>query len=564
MVFSRLLQRISICLLSSCLLVSSVFANTVTGTHGAVTSRSLLSSEVGVEILEQGGNAIDAAVAVGFALAVTYPSAGNLGGGGFFVIKPANGEVMTLDAREKAPLAASRDMYLDADGNVNRRLAMSTVLSTGVPGSVAGMLDALDRYGTMTREQVLAPAIKLADEGFILNADLANQFRQNLRQMDSYPASLAVFSQDGEPYAAGERWVQKELAATLRLISEHGKSGFYTGVTADLLVAEMERQDGLITHEDLAQYQTVWRQPVHGTYRGYDIWSMPPASSGGIVLTQMLNMLEPYDIQSMGWGSLATVHLMAEAQKRAYADRARHLGDADFYPVPREQLLSKTYARQRFEDFDPDRATPSNDILAGSFPAESLETTHYSVMDGDGNAVAVTTTLNSGYGNKIVVTGAGFLLNNEMGDFTPKANVAGGYGLMGEEANLIQPQKRMLSSMTPTIVTRNGQPVLITGSPGGATIINTVFHVIVNTLDHNMSVAEAVASPRFHHQWQPDSIRYEDGAFNQDVLLRLEALGHEQIRSAGFAIGDANSISFDGETITATSDPRNEGGAVAY
>lgn len=564
MQYPRLLQQIFVSFLLTCLAVSSAIANTVIGVNGAVASRSAIASEVGVEILKQGGNAIDAAVAVGFALAVTYPSAGNIGGGGFMVIKLANGDVVSLDAREKAPLAADRDMYLDQDGNVNRRLAMSGILSAGVPGSVAGLLDALQRHGTLSREQVMAPAIKLAEEGFVLNQNLANQFRQNMRQMRNYPSSIAIFSKDGQSYEAGDRWIQSELATTLRLISDQGKDGFYQGKTADLLVAEMRRQNGLITHEDLAKYRTIWREPIHGTYRGHDIWSMPPSSSGGVVLTQMLNMLEPYNIGAMGWGSQETVHLMIEAQKRAYADRAEHLGDADFYPVPVENLVAKSYAHERFADFNSAKATPSDDILAGSFPAESTQTTHYSVMDNLGNSVAVTTTLNSGYGNKIVVSGAGFLLNNEMGDFTPKINTPGGYGLIGAEANLIQPEKRMLSSMTPTIVTLDGQTVLITGSPGGATIINTVFHVVVNVLDHQMEVDEAVAKPRFHHQWQPDSIRAENGAFADGVLPLLEAMGHLQIRSAGYGIGDANSIQFDGHTIKATSDPRNEGGAAAW
>ena len=539
-------------------------ANTVTGTHGAVSSRSQMASDVGVSILEQGGNAADAAVAVGFALAVVYPSAGNIGGGGFFVVRMADGEVTTLDARETAPLSASQDMYLDADGEVNRRLSMSTLLSTGVPGSVAGLLALLDRYGTMNREQILAPAIHLAEEGFVLNEDLARQFADNLRRMGAYPASLAIFSNNGEPYTAGDRWVQSDLAATLKRIALLGRDGFYAGKTADLLIAEMERNNGLISHEDLEQYQPIWREPIHGTYRGYDVWSMPPASSGGILLVQMLNMLESQELAALGWGSREASHAMIEAQKRAYADRARHLGDVDFYPVPIDQLIKKPYAVQRFGDFDPSSAKPSSEIFPGSWPDEGTQTTHYSIMDSAGNAISVTTTLNSGYGNKIVVTDAGFLLNNEMGDFTPKENTAGGYGLMGEAANLIAPRKRMLSSMTPTIISRDGTNVLITGSPGGSTIINTVLHVVVNFLDHKMGVADAVASPRFHHQWQPDSVRFESGAFATGVQQQLEAMGHNEVRSAGFGLGDANSISYDGETIIATSDPRNIGGASSY
>lgn len=554
------------------LLVCVVFAltssfsvgNTVSGSEGAISSRSQIASDVGADILKQGGNAIDAAVAVGFALAVAYPSAGNIGGGGYFVVRMADGEVITLDAREKAPIKATRDMFLTETGDVNRRLSMSTALSSGVPGTVAGLLALLERYGSMDLQQVIAPAIALATEGFVLNEDLADQFSQQLRSMQSYPASVAVFSNDGDPYQAGDLWTQPDLAASLQRIAAQGRDGFYAGETAALLVAEMERQGGLITQADLDAYQPIWREPIHGSYRGYDIWSMPPSSSGGILLVQMLNMLEPYDIGNMGWGTTATTHLMIEAQRRAYADRARHLGDADFYPVPIEKLLSKDYARERFANFNNERATPSTEIFPGSWPAESTETTHYSVMDSDGNAVSVTTTLNSSYGNKIVVAGAGFLLNNEMGDFTPKANAAGGYGLVGEEANLIEPGKRMLSSMTPTIVSRSGANVLITGSPGGSTIINTVFQVIVNFIDHRMSVEQAVASPRFHHQWQPDSVRFETGAFVGNTEAELESMGHSQLRGAGFGLGDANSISAEGSTVTATSDPRNVGGASVH
>ncbi|MEX0618843.1 MAG: gamma-glutamyltransferase [Pseudohongiellaceae bacterium] len=551
------------------LLFISVFslqtlANTVSGHNGAVASRSEIASQVGVDIMQRGGNAIDAAVAVGFALAVTYPSAGNIGGGSFFVIHTADGEAITLDAREKAPLSAHEDMFLDEQGNLDRRLSMASLLASGVPGTVAGLLEALDRHGTMTRAEVIAPAIRLAREGFALNEDLAGQFAGVLRSMQAYPASMAVFTNDGDPYQAGDVWAQPALADTLERISEQGRDGFYRGHTADLLVAEMERNGGMISHRDLQEYDVQWRQPIKGSYRDYTIWSMPPSSSGGILLVQMLNMLEPFHVGAMGPGSAPTVHLMVEAQRRAYADRARHLGDTDYYPVPMEQLISKDYARTRFDSFDSDAATPSETIAPGSWPGESTQTTHYSVMDGSGNAVSVTTTLNSGYGNKIVVPGAGFLLNNEMDDFSAKPNVPNSYGLIGGEANKVEPGKRMLSSMTPTIVTRNETPILVTGSPGGSTIINTVFQVVVNVIDHQMSLADAVASPRFHHQWQPDAVRFEEGAFAPGVKERLEAMGHSQLRESGFGMGDANSIYFDGETITATSDPRNAGGAAAY
>jgi gamma-glutamyltranspeptidase / glutathione hydrolase len=553
-----------------CLLIVSfsfpiqLFGNTVSGTQGAVTSRSQLASDVGLDILRQGGNAVDAAVAVGFALAVTYPSAGNIGGGGFMVIRLEDGTVLTQDHREKAPGGAFPDMFLDDAGNVDRRKSLYSAQAAGVPGSVAGMLEALERHGTMSRQQVLAPAIALAEQGFRLSEDLAEDFERVLGSMRNYPASMAVFSNQGQPWQAGDLWVQRDLADTLKRIAADGRDGFYKGLTADLLVAEMQRLDGMISHQDLATYNVEWRAPVHGSYRGYDIWSMPPPSSGGALVVQMLNMLEAFDVAAMGWGSAEVVHLMIEAQRRAYADRAEHMGDPDFYPVPLAMLTSKEYARNRFLDFDPARASRSEDIGAGSWPYEPTETTHFSVMDKNGMSVAVTTTLNLGYGNRIVVPGAGFLLNNEMDDFSAKPNEPNAYGLLGDEANKIEPGKRMLSSMTPTIVTRDGQPVLITGSPGGSTIINTVFHVLLNTLDHGMSIDQAVASPRFHHQWMPDIVRHEPGAFAEGQTELLGTKGHIELVPGGYGIGDANSILFKDGVIHATSDPRNDGGAAAF
>jgi gamma-glutamyltranspeptidase / glutathione hydrolase len=556
--------------LLTCLLILSfsfshtTIANTVSGTNGVVSSRSQIASDVGVEILQQGGNAIDAAVAVGFALAVTYPSAGNIGGGGFMVIRLQDGTVLTQDHREKAPGAAFPDMFLDDAGNVDRRKSLYSAQAAGVPGSVAGMLDALEQYGSMSRAEVMAPAIHLAENGFPLSQDLAEDFERVIGSMRNYPASMAIFSNNGQPWRAGDLWVQSDLADTLKRIAAEGRDGFYKGPVADKLVAEMQRLDGMINHDDLAAYNVEWRAPIHGSYRGYDIWSMPPPSSGGVLVVQMLNMLEAYDVGAMGWGSADTVHLMVEAQRRAYADRAEHMGDPDFYPVPLDMLTNKDYARQRFLDFDPARASRSEDIGAGSWPYESTETTHYSVMDGNGISVAVTTTLNLGYGNRIVVPGAGFLLNNEMDDFSAKPNEPNAYGLLGDEANKIEPGKRMLSSMTPTIVTRNGEPVLVTGSPGGSTIINTVFHVLVNVLDHDMNIEEAVAKPRFHHQWMPDIIRLEPGAFIEGATERLGEMGHNELVPGGYGIGDANSILLKDGVMHATSDPRSDGGASAY
>lgn len=534
-------------------------------THrGMVASRSDLASQVGSDIMAAGGNAVDAAAAVGFALAVTYPSAGNIGGGGFMVLHLAEGEVLTLDFREKAPAAAHRDMFLGESGNVDRALALSSLQASGVPGSVAGLLEAQEKYGVLERADIMAPAINLAREGFILNEDIAGQFARNLDDFSQHPASMAVFTRNGEPYNAGERWQQPDLATTLERIAAEGRDGFYKGETADLIVAEMKRNNGLITHQDLAQYEPVWREPIHGTYRGYDIWSMPPPSSGGALLIQMLNMLEPYPVGEFGWGSPETVHLMIEAERRAYADRAEYMGDPDYFDVPLDMLTSKDYAAQRFADFDPEAASRSDDIGAGSWPEESPQTTHYSIVDAAGNAVSLTTTLNRSYGNKIVVPDAGFLLNNEMDDFSSKPDTPNSYGLIGREANAIEPGKRMLSSMTPSIVSRDGKPVLITGSPGGSTIITTVFQIVVNVIDHGMDVEEAVSSPRFHHQWMPNLVRFEFGAIPDESVSTLEDMGHVGLTGSNFSIGDANSISVDGEVLKGVSDPRNVGGTAGF
>jgi len=537
----------------------------VHGKQGMVASRSMLASQIGAEILKKGGNAVDAAVAVGFALAVAYPSAGNLGGGGFMVIRTAEGETTTLDYREEAPEAASRDMYLDEAGEVIQGLSTRSHKASGVPGSVDGLLAALEKYGTLPRQDVLAPAIKLAREGFPLTHDLAGQFENQLRFMKDYPASMAIFSKDGKPYKPGDVWKQPDLAKTLERIAKDGRDGFYKGETAELIVAEMKRAGGLISAKDLAEYRSVWREPIHGAYRGYGIWSMPPPSSGGVLVVQMLNMLEAHDLGAMGWGSAKAIHLMIEAQRRAYADRAEHLGDPDFYDVPIDKLTSKEYARARFADADPAKASDSEQINAGSWAAkESMETTHYSVVDGKGMAVAATTTLNWGYGNRAVVPGAGFLLNNEMDDFSVKANTPNSYGLIGEKANEIRAGKRMLSSMTPTIVTKDGKLFLVTGSPGGSTIINTVLQVIINAIDHKMNVSDAVSLPRFHHQWKPDRVIYEPFAFSPDTLALLRAMGHEQLMEARWRLGDANTIMAVDGALLGMSDPRNDGGAAGH
>ena len=538
----------------------------VSGANGVVASRSPLASAVGVEIMKAGGNAIDAAVATGFALAVTYPSAGNLGGGGFMVIRLANGELVANDHRETAPAQASRDMYLDDDGELVDGLSTASHLAVGVPGTVAGLLDVLAAHGTLDREAVIAPAIGLAKEGFPLPADLAAQFERLRERFAQYPASLRKFTKPGDQaYQLGDVFRQPDLAATLERIAKNGRASFYGGRNADLIVAEMHRGNGLITHQDLMAYRSVWREPVRGTYRGHDIVSMPPPSSGGALLVQMLNMLERFDMAASGYGRPATAHLMIEAERRAYADRAEHLGDPDFHDVPMAMLTDKAYAGQRFADFDPAAATPSESVGAGArWPDESPETTHVSVIDGAGNAVAYTTTLNHGYGSKIVVDGAGFLLNNEMDDFSAKENTANTYGLIGRTANAIAPRKRMLSSMTPTIVLRDGEPLLVTGSPGGSTIITTVLQVVVNVVDHGMDLTAAVAAPRFHHQWQPNRIVFEKGALGPDAVARLADIGHINLAEIGFRIGDANSAMRVGDRLVGVADPRNPGGAAGF
>lgn len=561
------MTRIVAFLALSALMLMQTYAaspEAVYGKNGMVASRSTLASEAGIEVMRKGGNAVDGAVATGFALAVTYPSAGNIGGGGFAVVRLPDGKVVTLDHRETAPGRAHRDMYLDEDGNEIEGLSTRSHLAAGVPGSVDGLLRLHEAYGQLTRKAVMAPAIRLARQGFSLTWDLARQFARLDGRIDDYPASVEKFRRNGEPYQPGDRWVQKDLARTLTLISRQGRDGFYRGKTADLIVAEMKAGGGIISHADLAGYESVWRDPVQGTYRGYEIWGMGPPSSGGALVMQMLNMLEPYDLADKGWGSAETIHLMIEAERRAYADRAEHLGDPDFYEVPLAMLTNKRYARERFADFDPDKATDSEAVGAGHWPNEGFETTHFSVMDGDGMMVALTTTLNSSYGNKIVVPGTGILLNNEMDDFSIKPNTANQFQLIGREANAIAPHKRMLSSMSPTIVTRDGEPFLITGSPGGATIITTTLQVILNVIDHGMTIGDAVSLPRFHHQWKPDMIFHDRYAFSPDTLAVLKSLGHENFREARWAIGDANSILFKDGLIHGIKDPRGDGIAVGF
>lgn len=534
------------------------------GKHAMVTSRSALASEAGLEIMRAGGNAVDGAVATAFALAVTYPSAGNIGGGGFAVIRLEDGRVVTLDHRETAPASSHKDMYLDSEKEVIKGLSTDSHKASGTPGSVDGLLVLLEAHGTMSRKQVIAPAIRLASKGFPLSHSMARAFKRQLEKMKAYPASMEKFSKKGEAYQQGDIWRQADLANTLRRISKYGRDGFYKGKTAELIAKEMSQKNGEISLEDLANYKSVWREPVSGTYRGYEIYGMAPPSSGGALVQQILNFMEPFDVGLMGFGSSDTVHLMVEAERRAYADRATHLGDPDHYEVPLAMLIDKQYAKQRFSDFDPEHASKSADIGSGSWPEESKETTHFSVYK-DGVMVALTTTLNSSYGSKIVVPGTGILMNNEMDDFSVKPNTPNQFDVIGGEANAIAPGKRMLSSMSPTLVTKAGKPFLITGSPGGSTIITTALQVIVNVIDHKMPIDDAVSQPRFHHQWSPNSIYYDKYALSPDTLSNLKLKGHIGFRKSwGRGIGDANSIMINDGIVSGTKDPRYEGGVVGY
>jgi len=538
----------------------------VRGAHGMVVSSSPIASAVGAEILRSGGNAVDAAVAVGFTLAVTHPRAGNLGGGGFMVYHDARaGRSVAIDYREKAPLGAGRDMYLDSDGNVIEGLSTNGHLGVAVPGTVAGLLLALEKYGSLARGDVMAPAIRLAEDGFEVSFHLAASLQRASERLSRHPESKRIFSRDGRHYEEGETFVQKELAATLRRIAEHGVDGFYQGETARLLAEEMKRGGGLVTEEDLKAYRPVERTPVRGTYRGYEIVSMPPPSSGGTVLIEMLNMLEGVDVASLGRQSSYYVHRVAETMKRAFADRAKYMGDPDFTDVPVSGLTSKRYASRRGADFDPSRATPAEELgTHDPLAYESEETTHFSVVDKDGSAVSNTYTLNFGYGSGVTVRGAGFLLNNIMDNFASKEGVPNAYGLIQGEANLIAPGKRPLSSMTPTIVLEDGKVRLVTGTPGGPTIINTVLQTILNVLEFGLDVQEAVDAPRFHHQWLPDNIRYEKHGLVRDVIEALEAKGHELEERT--AIGDAHAVYIDPATAMRMggADPRRGGAAVGY
>ncbi|MDH7796836.1 MULTISPECIES: gamma-glutamyltransferase [unclassified Beijerinckia] len=536
-------------------------------THGMVASQEVKASRIGVDILRRGGNAVDAAVAVGFALAVTLPRAGNLGGGGFMMVHLAKQKkTIAIDYRETAPADTASDVFLDKEGEFVPERSQSSGLGVGVPGTVAGLALAHRKYGSgkLTLAQLIAPAIALARNGFIVEDDLADSLPQAARRLNRYASSRAIFLHpNGTPLGRGDRLVQRDLARTLQRIARQGEAGFYQGETAQKLIASIRERNGRMTLDDLKTYQVVEREPVRGTYRGHEIVSMPPPSSGGVHLIELLNILEAWPIGDYGHNSAQTVHLMAEAMKHAYADRSEFMGDPDFVKMPEKGLLSKAYAKQVREQISPDKAKPSIEIKpANPQPYESDQTTHYSVVDKDGNAVSNTYTLNFSYGLGLVADGTGVLLNNELDDFAAKAGAMNAYGLLGGAANAPAPRKRPLSSMTPTFVFKDGELEIVTGSPGGSRIITIVLQVIMNIIDHRMNAAEATEAVRVHHQWQPDELRVERG-LSIDTIKLLEAKGHN-VR-IGSTFGSAQTIYRAEGVLMGTSDTRQRGGgAVGY
>ena len=498
----------------------------VAAEHGMVVTAQHLATQVGVDVLKRGGNAIDAAVAVGYALAVVYPAAGNLGGGGFMTVQLADGRRTFLDFREKAPLAATRDMYLDANGNVIKGLSVSGPLAVAVPGTVSGLETAREAYGTMARADLIAPAIAYAEGGFVLEQGDADMFALASPDLRKDPASAAIFLDGGAPFQAGGKLVQTDLAGTLRAIAEHGPAGFYGGRVGGAIVASSQAGKGLIVQADLDRYRTREMAPVECDYRGYRVISAPPPSSGGVVICEMLNILEGYPLGALGWGSAQAIHYEIEAMRHAYVDRNSYLGDPDFVDNPTRRLTDKAYAASIRAAIDPARAGVSSRLRPGVAPHEGSNTTHYSIVDGAGNAVSVTYTLNDWFGTRITVPGTGVLLNDEMDDFTAKVGVPNIYGLVQGEANAIAPGKTPLSSMSPTIVTKDGKPVLVTGTPGGSRILTVVLHSILNVVDYGMNVQEAADAPRIHHQWMPDVTNVERFALSPDTRRILEGMGH--------------------------------------
>ncbi|MEZ5344303.1 MAG: gamma-glutamyltransferase [Pyrinomonadaceae bacterium] len=555
---------------------SIVFAQTTSPKEEVVSSKTGLvvssypdASKVGADILRQGGNAVDAAVATAFALAVTWPSAGNIGGGGFMIVRRPNGESVAIDYREKAPLGSTQTMYLDKNGEIDRSLTAAGYLAPGVPGTVRGLETAHRKFGKLPWKTVVMPSVLLAENGFVLSASLARSINNQISgPMAEFPASVAAYGKPGGgEWAAGDRIVLKDLGKTLRDIATTGPDAFYKGRIADLIAADMRANGGLITKKDLAEYQAKIRTPIKGQFRGYEIVSMPPPSSGGTALVEMLNILENFDLRKEGRYSPVTIHLIVESMRRAFLDRARHLGDPDFNKLPIERLISKSYAKSLADGIDLQKASDSvalgGDIVTKQEPEESSETTHFSVIDKDGMAVSNTYTLEGGYGSHVVVKGAGFILNNEMGDFNKKPGETNTRGDIGTPANLIAPGKRMLSSMTPTIVSKDGKLVLITGTPGGRTIINTVLCIVLNVTEFGMDGREAVDAPRIHNQWLPDRTYLEPGGINESVFDRLRSMGHN-IPGGNHSQGDGNSIFIDLQgTATGINDKRNSNSTAA-
>ena len=571
---SRRLHCIALALF--CVLVQPAFAreayvppaagriHAVAAEHGLVVAQEKIAARIGADILRQGGNAVDAAVATGFALAVTYPRAGNIGGGGFMVIHLASRhEDVALDYRETAPAAMTRDTFLGPDGKPDNAKSRDSALGIGVPGTVAGLALALEKYGSgkFTLAQLLKPSIELARDGFVITDDTADTLPQWFRRLAKWPASVKVFARpDGTSLREGDKFVQTDLAATLSAIAKQGPRGFYDGPVAEKLAKAIRDAGGIMTADDLKAYQPIIRTPVHGTYRGYDIVSMPLPSSGGIVLLETLNILEGFRLSELEQGSAASLHLLIEAMKRGYADRARYLGDPAFIKAPTNILLAKDYAAKLRAEIDPEHATPADKVSSALPPHEGSNTTHYSVVDSEGNAVSNTYTMNFSYGLGLVADGTGVLLNNELDDFTAAPGASNAFGLVGYDANLPGPGKRPLSSMSPTIVLKDGKVLLVTGSPGGSRIISTVLQVIVNVLDYHMDVAAAVAAPRLHHQWMPDEVKVEPG-FPDEVLAGLRARGHSLVESMGYS--SANSILVTPNGLLGAADPRTRGAEAA-
>ena len=567
----KILKHLAIILLIYYSNLSCVRKTPVFGENGMVVSTSRHASQVGIDILKDGGNAVDAAVGVGFALAVTSSSNGNIGGGGFMVARFSDGQTFTLDYREMAPIKAERNMYLDESGNIIKGKSRSTHFASGVPGSVDGLLKAWEDHGSgnISIERLLSPSIKLAKKGFDLSNYEADRFNKNKDRLSKHPETKRIFARDDREWKSGDIFYQSDLAETLERIMENGRDGFYKGKTADLIVEEMKNVGGWISHKDLENYTSKYRDPIKGSFQDYDIISMGPPSSGGILLIHMLNMFDeimnnPENSSiDLSYNSLDYIHILTEIERRAYADRAEHLADADFWDVPEKMLLSKFYAKERASSININEATLSTDISYGnSYINQSEETTHYSIVDKEGNAVSVTTTINSGYGNGITITGVGFLMNNEMDDFSSKPGEPNMFGLLGNEANAIEPKKRPLSSMTPTIVLKDGQPFLILGTPGGSTIITTVLQNLLNVVIHGMDIREAVSSPRVHSQWMPDMVFHEQRGLSKRLIKKLTARGHE-VKLRG-NIGEANGIMIDDQGFWGGPDSRGENTAIGY